>query len=227
MFRPTKGRHEVKSRLLLISIVFITLALAGCPSVWNIDAKDTKESPEEAYKQAQDQLKDKKYFQAIESLEKLKSAYPDFKEMPQVYLKIADAFFDEGSYDKAIARYLQFLELYPNNEDVPRAKYQIGMAYFSQIKGTDLDNSVVRSAIQAFKVVTELQEPGEWGKKAEEKINECKKKLAEKEIYKANTYISLGNYKAARLAAQRVLDDYPKLGFDDVAQDLIKKYKNR
>ena len=131
MFRPTKGRHEVKSRLLLISIVFITLALAGCPSVWNIDAKDTKESPEEAYKQAQDQLKDKKYFQAIESLEKLKSAYPDFKEMPQVYLKIADAFFDEGSYDKAIARYLHFLELYPNNEDVPRAKYQIGMPYFS------------------------------------------------------------------------------------------------
>ncbi len=217
----------MKSRLLFTIVVLMTMALSACPSIWNLDGKESKDSPDDLYKLAQDQLKDKKYFQAIESLEKLKSAHPDFKEMPNVYLKIADSFYDEGSYDKAIARYLQFLELYPNNSDVPRAKYQIGMAYFSQIKGTDLDNSVVRSAIQAFKVVTELPEPGEWGKKAEEKISECKKKLAEKEIYKANTYISLGNYKAARLAAQRVLDDYSKLGFDDTAQDLIKKYKDR
>ncbi len=217
----------MKSRLLLIVIILVTTSLAGCPSIWNLDSREAKESPEEAYKQAQDLLKDKKYFQAIENLEKLKSAHPDFKEMPEVYLKIADAFFDEGSFDKAIARYLQFLELYPNNSDVPRAKYQIGMAYFNQIKGTDLDNSVVRSAIQAFKVVTELPEPGEWAKKAEERINECRKKLAEKEIYKANTYISLGNYKAAKLAAQRVLDDFPKLGFDEVAGELIKKYQDR
>lgn len=222
-----KGLHEVKSRFLLISVILLAMFLTGCPSIWNLETKETKESPEEAYKQAQDLLKDKKYFQAIENLEKLKSANPDFKEMPDVYLKIAEAFFDEGSYDKAIARYLQFLELYPNNPDVPRAKYQIGMAYFNQIKGTDLDNTVVRSAIQAFKVVTDLQESGEWGKKAEEKIKECRKKLAEKEIYKANTYVSLGNYKAARLAAQRVLDDFPKLGFDDVAEELIKRYKDR
>ncbi len=228
MFNLAKGRHEVKSRLLLLLLaVIFTVSLSGCPALWNMESSEVKESPEDAYKNAQDLLKDKKYFQAIESLEKLKSAHPDFKEMPEVYVKIADAFFDEGSYDKAIARYLQFLELYPNNADVPRAKYQIGMAYFNQIKGTDLDNSVVRSAIQAFKVVTELQDSGDWGKKAEERINECKKKLAEKELYKANTYVSLGNYKAARLAAQRVLDDYPKLGFDDVAEELIKKYKNR
>lgn len=217
----------MKSQAVIILVLFITMTLSGCPSVWNLETKNPEDIPEETYKKAEDLLKDKKYFQAIESLEKLKSAHPDFKQMPEVYLKIADAFYDEGSFDKAIARYLQFLELYPNNPDVPRAKYQIGMAYFSQIRGTDLDNSVVRSAIQAFKVVTELPEPGEWGKKAEEKINECKKKLAEKEIYKANTYVSLGNYKAARLAAQRVLDEFPKLGFDEVANDLIKKYKNK
>ncbi len=227
MFVLAKRLHKVKPRSFLIFLLLFSMLLTGCPSVWNAETTKNRESPDDAYKQAQDLLKDKKYFQAIENLEKLKSAHPDFKEMPDVYLKIADAFFEEGSYDKSIARYLQFLELYPNNENVARAKYQIGMAYFRQIKGTDLDNSVVRSAIQSFKVVTELQEPGEWGKKAEERIRECRQKLAEKEIYKANTYVSLGNYKAARLAAQRVLDDFPKLGFDEAAQKLVDKYKDR
>ena len=65
------------------------------------------------------------------------------------------------------------------------------------------------------------------GQKAEEKTRECERKLAEKELYKARSYISLGNYKAARLATQRVLDQYPKLGLDDEAKKLLERIKNK
>ena len=43
------------------------------------------------------------------------------------------------------------------------------MAYFKQIKGTDLDNTVVKQAIKAFKAVSEASDPGEWGKKLKRK----------------------------------------------------------
>ena len=147
--------------------------------------------------------------------------------MPEVYLKIADALFDEKSYDKAIAPYQQFIDLYPGNKEVSRAKFNIGMAYFDQIKNADVDNSVVQTATSAFKALADSPNAGEWAKKAEEKYNECRKKLAEKEMYKAHTMLTVGNYQAARLAAKRVLDEYPKLGYDSDASDLIKSIKGK
>jgi outer membrane protein assembly factor BamD len=217
----------VTSLVRFLLVTLLAILLSGCPSWWSSDVKEKNPTPEELFSQGQDKIKQKKYEEGVNILERLKSAYPEFKQMPKVYLVIADSFYDQNSYDKAIARYLQFLELYPGDKEASRARYQIGMAYFKQIKGTDLDNTVVKQAIKAFKAVSEAPDPGEWGKKAEEKTRECERKLAEKELYKARSYISLGNYKAARLATQRVLDQYPKLGLDDEAKKLLERIKNK
>lgn len=144
-----------------------------------------------------------------------------------MYLKLGDVFFEEKAYEKAASRYLQFIELFPNHKEVPKAKFNVAMCYFNQIKGTDLDNRAVKLAADSFKAVTELPDAGEWGKKAEEKLKECRQKLAAKELYKARTYISVSNYTAARLAAQRVLDEYSKLGYDEEAKDLIQGIKGK
>ena len=39
--------------------------------------------------------------------------------------------------------------------------------------------------------------------------------------------MSMGNYQAARLAAQKVLDEFPKTGFDQEAKQLIGKIKGK
>lgn len=211
---------------LLLLVALLGLA-TGCVSLWTADVKEKNVSAEELFKQGKEKIKDKHYQEGINILERLKSAHPEFKQMPEVYLAIADSFYDEGSHDKAIARYLQFMELYPGDKEASRARYQIAMSYFNQIKNTDLDNSVVKQAIRAFKAVSDAADPGEWGKKAEEKSRECQRKLAEKELYKSRSYISLGNYKAARIAAQRVIDEYSKLGLDDDAKKILDKIKNK
>lgn len=209
--------------------LFLVLAfvLAGCPSLWNAGKTNKQLSPEEMFRQAEDNFKAKSYSQAIELYERLKSAHPDFNKMPEVYMKLADASFEQGSYEKAASRYLQFIELYPANKDVHRAKYQVAMCYFNQIKNTDLDSRAIKQALDSFKLVADDPNSAEWGKKAEEKKRECLKKLAEKEIYKARTYVSVGNYNAARLAAQRVLEEFPKMGFDEKAKELIDKVKGK
>ncbi len=217
----------MKNFLLGILVALTAMLLAGCPAAWNSKVEDKPAGAEELFKGGEERFEKKDYANAVDYFERLKSAYPDFQKMPDVYLKIADSLYNQGSYDKATARYLQFLELYPNHKDVTRAKYQIAMGYFHQIRNTDLDNRIVQRAEQAFKLVADAPDAGEWGKKAEEKRNECLKKLAEKELYKARTYVSMGNYKAARLAAKRILEEYPKLGYDEEASNLIKKIKGK
>ncbi|MGC8908623.1 MAG: outer membrane protein assembly factor BamD, partial [Desulfomonilaceae bacterium] len=191
------------------------------------EATEKNVTPDEMFARAEKLIKEKNYDDAIETLERLKSAHPDYSKIEEVYLKIADAAFEKGSYENAASKYYQFMELYPASKQVPRAKFNVAMCYFKQIKGTDLDNRVIQQAVDAFKTVADDPNAGEWAKKAEEKIRECRRKLAEKELYKAKTYISVGNYKAARVAAQRVLDEYAKVGLDEDAQKLLKSIKNK
>lgn len=217
----------MKLALKLTMMACLVILLSGCPSLWQSSKAEKQLSADDLYQKAEAEFKKKNYAQAIELFERLKSAHPDFSKIPEVYLKLADASFDEASYEKAASRYLQFLELYPAHKEVAKAKFNVAMCYFNQIKNTDLDSRAVKSALDSFKQLANDANAGEWAKKAEEKTKECLKKLAEKEIYKAQTYVSVGNYKAARLSAQRVLDEFPKVGLDDKAQELIKKLKGK
>ncbi|MGB6067146.1 MAG: outer membrane protein assembly factor BamD [Desulfomonilaceae bacterium] len=217
----------VRRKLAFILVMVIAALAAGCPYLWKGDVVQKDPDPEKLFHDAQKQFQDKRYSAALELYERLKSGYPDFKKMPEVYMKIGDAYFDDKYYDKAIAAYGQFMDLYPNNKDAPRAKFQIGMAYFNQIQGTDLDNSVVQRAATQFKTLSDDSSAGDWAKKAAEKYVECRKKLAAKEMYKAHTMMTIGKYQAARLAAKRVLDEYPKLGYDKDASALIKSTKGK
>jgi outer membrane protein assembly factor BamD len=211
----------------VLGIIVVALLCTACPPLWNTVGPDKSTSADELYKAAEADFQNKNYQQAIDTYKRLRSAYPDFPQIPEVDLKIADSFFEQGSYEKAVLGYLDFVKLYPAHKEVPRAKFQVAMAYFNQIKNTDLDSAAVQRASKAFRTVMDDQNAEEYAKKAEEKYKECQKKLAEKEIYKARTYVSMGNYQAARNAAQRVLDEFPKTGFDDEAKQLIAKIEKK
>jgi outer membrane protein assembly factor BamD len=211
----------------MTAVALTVLMLAGCPALWTSETVVKNSTPEQLYREGEELFQKKNYSGAISAFDRLKSAHPQFEKTPDAYLKTADAMFQNGAHEKAIGRYLTFVELYPLHKEVPRAKYQVALSYFNQIKTTDLDNSMIQAALQAFKALSEDANASEWAKKAEEKLKECRKKLAEKEIYKAQTYLGMGRYKSARASAKRVLDEYSKLGYDAEANDLLKKTKDK
>jgi outer membrane protein assembly factor BamD len=210
-----------------IAVALTLLMLAGCPALWTSETVVKNSTPEQLYREGERLFEQKDYSGAINAFDQLKSAHPQFEKTPDAYLKTADAMFENGAYEKAIGRYQTFVDLYPLHKEVPRAKYQAALAYFNQIKSTDRDNSMIEAALQALKALSDDANAGEWAKKAKEKLTECRKKLAEKEIYKARTYWQMGRYKSAQVSAKRVLDEYSKLGYDAEAKDLLNKTKDK
>jgi outer membrane protein assembly factor BamD len=211
-----------------IGVAFLLLALlGGCPTLWTFTKPSQDASADDLYQQAENQYRDKDYLTAVESYQKLKSGYPDFPKLPAVYVKIGDALYANGEYEKAINRYQNFLDLYPKHAYVPRVKYYIAMSYFQQIKKLDLDNAILQKTSDAFKSLAADPNAGKWAEQAKQKMEDCRKMLAEKEMYKARTYWSMGNYKAAGLAAQRVVEQFSNLGLDEEAKDLIKRAKDK
>lgn len=217
----------MKKAFSVLVVLIAGVMLTACPSLWSTAAKDKTEDAEVLYKDAEAAFANKDYDKAIELYERIKSGHSDFEKTPEVYLKLAEAFYEKGAYEKAISRYLQFVELHPGHKDVPKAKFYAAMGYFQQIRAADLDNRIVHTAAEAFKALRDDPEAGEWAEKAGEKYNECLKKMAEKELYKARTYVSMGQYQAARISAKRVLDEYKEMGFDKEAEDLIKGIKGK
>ncbi|MEW6111852.1 MAG: outer membrane protein assembly factor BamD [Thermodesulfobacteriota bacterium] len=218
----------MKQRLSCAALmIMVACAVAGCPSIWQTKAPTTQETAQDLYQKAEDLFTKASYKEAVEVYERLKSGHPEFEKIPEVYLKIADAYYKDHNFENAAARYFQFLELYPKHRESDRARYMIGMSFFDQIKRLDLDDGMVKRAEGQFKKVMEQAESEQWKKKAEEKYQECRKRLAEKELYKANVMWSKSNYKAARLAAQRVLDEFPNVGLEKEAKAIIEKAKGR
>ncbi len=210
----------------IIILLFVT-AVAGCPSIWKSDATKEEPSAQELFNQAEAAFAKESYRDAIELYERVRGEFPEFDKKPQVYVKIADAYFELGEFEDAISRYDQFLGLYPASEEAPRAKYMEGMAYFKRIGAIDRDNRYARSATKAFKRVVDESPNGEWKDKAEEKYRDCRKKLGEKELYKARQYQKLKRYKSAGISAQRVLDEYGDLGLDKEAKEILEDVKGR
>lgn len=211
----------------ILVAALIALLVTGCNGIWQPKLPGEKASAEELFKAAQKRYKEKSYREAISLYDRLKSAHPDFVQMPNVYQRIGDAYYELGEYEEAISRYHQFLQLYPNNAGRHRAKYQIGMCYFKRMPSIDRDTTLVRRAEATFKSLVDDPTAGDWRKKAEAKYKICRKRLGEKELYKAQTYLSLKKYKAARMAAQRVIAEYHGLGLDKQAQRLIEKTRGR
>jgi outer membrane protein assembly factor BamD len=211
----------------LLFVILIALLAGGCPSLTNKSLPQEEPKPEQIFEKGQTLFEKKKYAEAIQVWESLKSAHPDFAKMPEVYIKLADASFKSSTYDDAIGRYRQYIELYPTHDDALRAKYMVGMCYYSQIKPTDLDSGSLGYAASEFESIRDGSSDNEWKKKADEKYRDCRKKIGEKELYKARTYLSLRQYKSARMAAQRVMDEFKDLGLDEKAQAILDKTKDK
>jgi outer membrane protein assembly factor BamD len=201
-----------------------TLLVAGCPS-WLKEAVKEETSAQALYERAEQLFEQKEYERAVETYERLKSGYPDFDKMPKVFFRIGQALYESAEYERAISRFLQYLELYPHHEENTQARFLIAMSYFKQINNIDLDDTMVRRAEEAFEKVIQGAEDGHWKEQAQEKLDECRKKQGEKELYKARTYLGMNREKAARIAAQRVLDEYSGLGLDEEAKNIIEDAK--
>jgi outer membrane protein assembly factor BamD len=219
---------RVNRRLFLVLIMLIVaLPSSGCISIFNTDKPETAPTAEEMFEGAEKQFKDGDYVEAINTYEKLKSAHPEFEKIPLVHLRIGDALFKSKEYDKAAADYTRFVTLHPNDPNVPRARYMTATCHYMQRMSLDRDNTALRHAAMRFKEVMDQYKGTKYGDLAEEKYNECRKELAAKELYNARTYVNMKKYKAARIVARRILEEYGNLGYDDEAKEIIEDVKDR
>ncbi len=214
-------KKSVVQTLLLLFILFSLLN--GCAGKGK-DVKTIKGDPEVLYRQGLERFNKRDYSEALKIFEQIKSSFPDSPPYTQwAEVKVGDCHFFKKDYVEAIAAYEEFKKTRPTHEEIPYVQYQIGMAYFSQMRTHDRDQTSTQKALSNFEYLVTNTPQGLFTDKAKEKIETCKKQLADHEFYIGNFYYKNGKYLAAASRFEGLLEKFPKRAEEDKALYLLGK----
>ncbi|SFM66837.1 outer membrane protein assembly factor BamD [Thermodesulforhabdus norvegica] len=209
---------DIKRRALfeIVCVLFCVLLVGGCgTNLMEFYFGDLFESgseigatPDQLVWKGLQSIQDKDYGDAQKAFEQIIQQYPYSKYVVLAELKLADAYYLDEKYEEAAAAYEQFARLHPGNPVVPYVLYQLGMCYANMARSIDRDHGQLRRALTVFERITQAYAGTVWAQKARDKAVECRKKLAEYELYVARFYMKRGEYRAAAGRLEYALSEY-------------------
>lgn len=205
--------------LAVISVVFI---LSSCNKFNKVLKSKDYEYKLTVANQMYDQ---KKYHEAQQLYEEL---YPIFKgtdKFEEIYYKDAYCFYYMKEYKDAENFFKGFLEVFPNSSKAEEIAYQEALCSYEQSLKVELDQTTTVKAIGMMQTFINTHPGSSRLKDATDIIDKCKDKLELKEYNAANLYYKIGQYRAAALSYEDVLNDYPESAKGDEYQlKIVKSY---
>ncbi len=205
---------------IYITIFFALIAfLQGCSPSAKVDPYQDWSAPA-IFVQAEDNLMDNKYEQAIAGYQSLENQYPfgDYTEQAQLSLIYAN--FRADQLPAALSAADRFIRLHPRHPHVDYAYYMRGM-----IKS----NESISTTSRVLPIDLTLRDPSNWqaaytyymemlnrfpnsryAPDARQRLIALRNNLAQYEINVAEYYMGRKAYLAAALRAHVVLKDFPQ-----------------
>lgn len=180
--------------LCSVSLVFM---LSGCGIIDYFYLPPAEDTAQELYENGNDAMREKHYLEAIKSYTKLKDNYPFSPYTIEAELSLADAYFLDGEYSSAAEAYKEFETLHPRNPAIPYVLYQVGMSRLNGFVSIDRPANQIQEGLEYFERLRETYPGTEYAEKAAENIKECRRILAERELFIADVYWRTEKYGAA------------------------------
>ncbi|MCA9538559.1 MAG: outer membrane protein assembly factor BamD [Myxococcales bacterium] len=187
------------------------------------------------YELGMEALDDGNYIEAIQhfTLVKNKFTYSQYAALAE--LRIADAYFDQDKQIEAIDGYRTFVQRRPNHPDVPYALYRIGLSYYQQIPSGfflfpppfEKDQSATKDALRSFREYVDRFPQHEKVDEALGYILECRRLMADYELFVARFYLGQDRPVSARGRLETVMHDFEDVPerWRDGMQLLIETYR--
>jgi outer membrane protein assembly factor BamD len=207
---------HVPSRVFAVAFLSLALLLGGCSSVggWVADLFKNRPTPlppaAELYAAGELEMTKKRYEDARLPFRKVVERHPQSSYAPRARFLIGEAYYREGEFDKAIKEFEAFLAFFPRHEISDLVQFRLAMSYYDQIKPVEQDQSITAKAGDQFRKLVREYPDSRYASDALAKIDICRGRLAQKELWIASYYIDQGNAPAARQRLELVLKEYAR-----------------
>jgi outer membrane protein assembly factor BamD len=181
--------------LLVVSICFACAA----------PATRKGDQPQDYYEEGMTNFKNELWPEAMQSFANLKAKFPYSKFAALAELRLADIKFKNEKYLEAIDAYRLFVQYHPTHEEVGYAMYREALSHFKEIQedwfflppSYEKDQTEVDRAQRLLKEVIERYPKAEFRKDAEEKLRDCRMRLAQHDLYVARFYVRKHKWRGA------------------------------
>ncbi len=190
------------------SFVFLFVVLLfSCQSVNKV-----LKNPDPQYKlrMAEQYYAKKEYVQAQQIFEDIMPYFRGTPEFENIYYKYAYSAFYQKDYLNAENLFKNYLEIFPNDPKAEEVDYMRAYTFYKQSPKAQLDQSNTLKAIGLLQTFINTHPGSTRNKEATEIIDLLRQKLELKDYKSAQLYFDLGQFRAAAVAFNTVLNTYPE-----------------
>ena len=161
------------------------------------------------FKEGEDFYARGRYEDAIAQWKRVRDTYQSPEMTALAEIKIADAQFADENYIEAAAAYEDFRKLHPSNEKAPYALFRQALSNYKQMGTIDTDQTGVKNAVTLFRSFLRQYPKSEYATEAQDKLDVCRQRQLEYEIYVARFYLRSDDYAAAIKRLENALVTFP------------------
>jgi outer membrane protein assembly factor BamD len=191
--------------------IFLLICMCMLNACSNKFSKILKSTDYEYKLQMADKFfEEKKYSKAQQLYEEL---YPVFKgtiKFEELYYKDAFCFYYLENYRDAENFFKGFLEVFPNSKMAEEVDYMHALCFYKQSTKIELDQSNTAKSIGVMQTFINTHPGSTRIKEATNIIDICRVKLEEKELRGAELYYKVGQFRAAAISFNTLLNNYPE-----------------
>ena len=198
------GLHLSRLRTVCLATL---LFLGGCG--WLTATPQPVLPAEELYRLGEQDLARSRYEDARSRFKDIVARHPDSSYAPRARFLIGETYFREGEFDKAVKEFEAFLAFYPQHQIADLVQYRLAVSYYDQMKPVEQDQALTGKALAQFKKLVKDYPQSRYASDALAKIDICRGRLAQKELFIAHYYYDQqDNPAAARQRLEGILRNY-------------------
>jgi len=191
----------------LTLIVLVGAALSSCNKAYNKAMKSTDK--DEIFTLATQLYNDGKYTQAVELYDRVSTSFVGTEQAADIAYNTASAHFKDENYKLAGHLFKSFANSYPSDKRSEEALYLSAFSYYKDSPKYNLDQTSTFTAIDELQNFINTYPDSNNVNDANNYITELRQKLERKAFEIGKVYYKTMNYKAAAVAFDNMVDEFP------------------
>ncbi len=212
----------MRMRIFGVGLILTMMLFSRCGD-YNKILKST--DYEFKFKKAIEYYEEGEYVRSASLLNELITIYRGTSHADQIYYYYAKSMMGQKDYLMAGHYFSTLVSEFPTSDYVEEAQFMVGYCHYLMSPKPRLDQEVTRKAIDALQLYINLYPYTERVDEANRLIAEMQDKLVEKSFLSAKMYYDFGQYKAAVVALDNSLKEYPDSQFREELMFMLLKSK--
>lgn len=206
-----------------LSLLMLSVVLLSCKT--EMDRAMKSADKDFILKVANEKFAKKKWADALALYDRLPNLVAGTDDAPNVVFNSAYANYYDKNYRLAANQFKNFVISFPQDPRKEEAAYFSALCYYEGSLDYNLDQSNTESAITELQNFINEYPDSERSKNITQMIDELNYKLEFKAYENARQYFKMGEYKAASVAFENVLEDFPATKLRPKIYDIVMRSK--